>query len=620
MRRRSWTRTLLLLALLLGWALRLCAIARQDLWGDEAFSVWLSRQPLAQVVAGGADTHPPLYPFLLFLWMRGAGHSVFAVRTLSALIGFLLLPVGWAIGRRVSGQAGGGATIALLTLSPGFIYYAQETRMYSLAALLAALSLLMTVRLLQGADGSRCWLGFALSGLGAIYSHYETAFLLVAEGLVLIAFLRRAALRRAFLTWGMMAVAYLPWILVQRHFLAGKAQARSGLLTASELLRITGETARLILFGTAPPPRGLAWLGGGAALLLLAAGMRWLFRQDHRLGWLLTAALTVPPVLAWLVNPMMPFFYPRYLLFWGLPLLLGAGAAMAWPHLPMRLVASTALLLVATGMVQADLRYYHEEERVRGRYGQMMAYVERHSHPGDALLLANPLQRALFDYYRPSDLPAFFLPRLTGMEPETEALLQGYAERYRRLWLVRYGNPAEYDPQGAIVQWMAEHGQLAYHGGWLDGELYLFVMEMPTTPAIPVDFRFGDAIHLRGYTLSASSLRAGDALGITLFWEAERVPEERYTVYTHLLAEDGHLVAQMDGQPQGGARPTDGWRPGELIRDGYAIPVPEGTPPGRYTVRVGLYQLERGERLPVFNTAGQLVGDGVVLGEVTIEP
>jgi len=39
----------------------------------------------------------PLYPFLLFLWMRGAGHSVFAVRALSALTGFLLLPLGWRL-------------------------------------------------------------------------------------------------------------------------------------------------------------------------------------------------------------------------------------------------------------------------------------------------------------------------------------------------------------------------------------------------------------------------------------------------------------------------------------------------------------------------------------------
>ncbi len=274
-----------------------------------------------------------------------------------------------------------------------------------------------------------------------------------------------------------------------------------------------------------------------------------------------------------------------------------------------------AVVLVAMG--GADVRYYRQEAGVRGRYGQMMACVEAQARPGDALLLANPLQRALFDYYHPDAPPAYFLPRLSE-GAEAEALLQGYAERYRRLWLVRYGNPAEYDAGDSLVRWLAEHGQLAYHGGWLDSELYLFVMEEPDAPAISGDWRFGEAIRLRGYTLSATSLRAGDVLGITLFWEAVARPQARYTVYAHLLAEDGHLVAQMDGQPQGGAAPTDGWEPGQSVRDGYAILIPEGTPPGRYTVRVGLYRLETGERLPVFDAGGQPLGDGLVLGEVLI--
>ncbi len=612
-------RWLLLALLSAGWALRLYAIARQDLWGDEAFSVWLSRQPLAQVVAGGADTHPPLYPFLLFLWMRGAGHSVFAVRALSALTGFLLLPLGWRLAVELEGRGSRWAVLALFALSPGLIYYAQETRMYSLASLAAAISLLATVRLLRGEGRRRDWLLFALGGLAAAYTHYDTIFLLVAEGIVLLAAPGgRRRLRAALLTGGAMALAYLPWVLVQRAFLEGKAQARTAALTLSELARMVAATGRLVLQGMVPPSRGMAWLLGGLALLLLTAGMRWLFHRSRPQGWLLAAALVIPFVLAWLVNPLMPFFYPRYLLFVAVPLLTGMGLATAWPSRPLRWGAWMGLAVVLVAMGGADARYYREEVRVRGRYGQMMAYVEAHARPGDALLLANPLQRAIFDYYRPDAIPAYFLPRLTGVDAGTEAMLREYAERYRRLWLVRYGNPAEYDAGDGLVRWLAEHGQLAYHGGWLDSELYLFVMEEPDVPAVSGDWRFGEAIHLRGYTLSAISLRAGDVLGITLFWEAEARPQARYTVYTHLLAEDGHLVAQMDGQPQGGAAPTDGWEPGQTIRDGYAILIPEEAPPGRYTVRIGLYRLETGERLPVFDAEGQPLGDGLVLGEVII--
>ena len=37
-----WSRLGLLLVVLLAFALRLSAIDRQDIWGDEAFSIWLS--------------------------------------------------------------------------------------------------------------------------------------------------------------------------------------------------------------------------------------------------------------------------------------------------------------------------------------------------------------------------------------------------------------------------------------------------------------------------------------------------------------------------------------------------------------------------------------------------
>ena len=41
----------------------------------------------------------------------------------------------------------------------------------------------------------------------------------------------------------------------------------------------------------------------------------------------------------------------------------------------------------------------------------MMAYVEAHAQPGDGLLLANQLQRPIFEYYRAGGLDAYFFPR-----------------------------------------------------------------------------------------------------------------------------------------------------------------------------------------------------------------
>ncbi len=602
----------------IAWALRLYAIARQDIWGDEAFSIWLSSQPLRAAIAGGADTHPPLYPIFLWFWMRGVGRTPLAVRALSALLGLLIIPLLYAIGRRVSGRRGALAAALLGAFSPGLIYYAQETRMYSLAACLTAASLLMTVRLLRGHNHPRDWTLFTMTALAALYTHYDTAFLIIAEALVLL-IARREAWRSFLLSWGAIGVAYLPWIIVQFSFLEGKAHARFEVLTLATLREIIGETLRLLFCGmpTPSPTTAAVMLIAGGAITL--TGGRWLWRRGAA-GRLALLAALLPFGFAWLINPLMPFFYPRYLLFVAVPLFVVMGAAVDIPSRRWATAAGIALALLAAFTLRADWDYAHETSLVRGRYGQMMAYVETHARPGDALLLANPLQRAIFDYYRPDAPPAFFLPRLTELDAETVAMLRDYAHHYHRLWLVRYGNPAEYDPQDILVHWLAEHGTLAYHGGWLDAELYLFVISGNDRPTVQTDYRFGEVIHLRGYTLGATTLRPGDTLTITLFWTASAQPDERYTVYTHLLAPDRHIVAQMDGEPQGGAAPTDRWSPGERIRDGYAILVPEETPAGRYHVRIGLYRLETGERLPVFDKHGEPIGDGLTLGEITIAP
>ena len=90
----------ILLVILLAFGLRLYAIDRQDLWGDEAISVWLSSQSLPQAFLGTTGAHPPLYRLLLYLWLRPAGALPLAVRFLSVLFGTLTVPVVYILGRR----------------------------------------------------------------------------------------------------------------------------------------------------------------------------------------------------------------------------------------------------------------------------------------------------------------------------------------------------------------------------------------------------------------------------------------------------------------------------------------------------------------------------------------
>ncbi len=120
-------------------------------------------------------------------------------------------------------------------------------------------------------------------------------------------------------------------------------------------------------------------------------------------------------------------------------------------------------------------------------------------------------------------------------------------------------------------------------------------------------------IKLIGYDLPATPVKPGQALPVTLYWQAEAEMGVNYTVFVQLLNSTGQVVAQVDLPPQGGAAPTTTWLPGEILTDPYSLALPN-LPPGGYRLITGLYHAATGERLPA--TSG---GDFVELGQVTVE-
>ena len=57
---------------------------------------------------------------------------------------------------------------------------------------------------------------------------------------------------------------------------------------------------------------------------------------------------------------------------------------------------------------------------------------------------------------------------------------------------------------------------------------------------------------------------------------------------------------------------------GERVQDPSLLEIPSGVSPGDYDLRVGMYILETGERLPLLGMEGQVLGDSITLGRVTV--
>jgi 4-amino-4-deoxy-L-arabinose transferase-like glycosyltransferase len=126
----------------------------------------------------------------------------------------------------------------------------------------------------------------------------------------------------------------------------------------------------------------------------------------------------------------------------------------------------------------------------------------------------------------------------------------------------------------------------------------------------------GGVAEILGYRASADMNYPGEAVHLTIYWRPLAITGTPYTVFIHLIDEDGIPIAQRHTYPGLGNYPTTAWQPGEVFADTYRVDLPETAyAPDQGEWRVGLFDLATGERLPVLDPAsGEQVGDSVPAG------
>ncbi len=148
---------LVIIITLVGGFLRVLLLDNKGMWLDETFSVWLANHSVADMLRWivKIDQHPPLYYLLLHAWIALDGDAPYHVRLLSVLFGAGTIPIIYLIGKRMSGVVMGLAAAVLLAFSLFNIYFAQETRMYTLLTFNAAAAIYALVRLLTDSRAVR---------------------------------------------------------------------------------------------------------------------------------------------------------------------------------------------------------------------------------------------------------------------------------------------------------------------------------------------------------------------------------------------------------------------------------------------------------------------------------
>ncbi len=446
--------SLLTLMMAAGLFLRLFQIGREGLWIDEAFSIWLARHPLDEMVrwVRTVDHHPPLYYVLLRGWLAMLGQVdkacvTASTRALSALFGVLTLPLVFRLGRRLAGRRVGLIAALILMLSPIHVRFAQEARMYTLLTLNVSLALCAFVELYDRwvtgvgssqnhhrdaacrSDASRRaqlspwpWVGYVVFTSATLWTHNTAIFLPLAFNLLVggrtlvrcwssstdVPWLRRDArgLRRDALwlrRWLMAQVAVLllwsPWL--PSLFSQAADVYHRFWLPVPTLGTVVSIIGALLCDGSPLPFLLTVLLNAGlAALALLGLGK---LRRRSASAALLGMVFLAPLVGQWFVSLWRPILYARTLIWASIPLYLMVAAGVVWLRVdtPLGTISRAATLVLVVVLVTTSgaalCNYYTTFEKEA--WDEAAALVAGRIEPGDLLLFNGAWGQIPFDYY-----------------------------------------------------------------------------------------------------------------------------------------------------------------------------------------------------------------------------
>jgi len=640
---------------LAGLALRLHRLGNQNVWWDEGYSVYLARKGLvALALETAGDVHPPLHYWLLHFWTRLAGESEFAVRFSSVWFGVVGICLTYWLGRRLLGRQVGLVAALLLATSRFHVEWSQQIRMYTLIAVVAMLSIALTIQLWE-APKRRLWIGYVAVTTFGLYTLYLSALVPLVESLAtaLLVFLPVGGRRlspRFLARWVAAEVAslalYLPWIVVYLrapHVIPiATSPTHIGLLTflqASATAFPLGVSAYLDRY----TPATLA------ALALLALSIPAILQaRRKRTGVLLGLLLVLPPVVVYALSFPNPVYYSpnlsvRYL-FVSIPayhLLLAAAIVWLWgmasptyrPPSPggkaesdglappsragkgvvgLALRAAPAIVASAflAGAFAWSLSDYYPGRWLRDDYQTVVRYLEAYARPGDAVVLNSDRDWPIFLYYYAGGLTRYGVGSLEPITPAGAAdLLSPILAKHGSVWLLTSDNAYDSDPAGHVPAWLGEHAHLVGEVAGLRRKMALYSTDPSRTVAEPASVRpdraasatFDGGLAALGYDLAVPEVAPGDALRLAVYWRAPGALPADAQVALRLVDRQGTLYRDLRA-PLRTAYPPDRWRSGQVVRADYVLPVPAAMPAGDYTLALGV--VAGGRDLPLAGGSG----------------
>lgn len=619
--------------LLVAFILRAYQLDNHPLWFDEGNSITYARMSVVEILSYKSlweDTNPPAYQVLLGWWFGMVGTTAFTARLFSVLLNILSVAlvavIARSLHRRVAASIGAPLLMAILPIQ---VYFAREAKGYAFVQAFALLIVWGWLRLFPlrfRASHSPQWglvtallIGVALSAYLMFGAHFISALFLATVGVWTIAWAirdrwNRPATQTSLLrVWGMLAgltVACLAWVPYAARMATSVERGTQTAVANAELapLSLLGYLFRFLYAFTAGPG-GISFAGGtllGIAAVCVAVFL--IARRDMGVKAILASWLLIPLIAGFAVQMVIPFFFPRFLLFTvpALALILAeeltsaqkpivqAVRSLPWVTLKFGIVLSlVAVILPKTFSITnpgPDLR-------------EAASHLAAHTYPGDALIYSYSWQPGILDAYLPGGHNLIFIP---SFFTELSAEMQSIVDRYPRVWLLTYQIGAE-NPINDVGIWLLDNTASAGLLWFADSQLSLFLgrQSAHNLGGVETCVEFEDGIQLCHADLTdAPQKPEREPLVVLLQWMASRHLDSDYIVFVHVVSEGSAIpVAQQDSRPHNNLLPSTQWPVGIAIEDLKAIDL-GGLAAGDYQAIAGVYDAQSGVRLERIDGTG----------------
>jgi len=425
-------------ALLLYAGLTLWNISDAAIWFDEAFSAYIIQFNFLEIARYTAtDVHPPFFYWLLKIWSAVFGTSELGLRSMSVFFGAIAAIFGYLFVRRQFGRRAALFGIFILALSPLFIRYSQEARMYTLVAALVMAATYVLVRAVES-KSRKLWILYGVLVSLGMWTHYFTALAWIAHWVWRVFATRQAGARgkvffkkffdKNWLIAHAIAIGlFLPWIpaMVVQLFTVQ---------TGGFWIRSVGYDSIGNYFGALvyflEHDQIVGWMS--AALIVMAVVVTALAIRSYRAGnrsfkrnyILLLCLAAVPPIALYIASlpPLTPSFVERYLLpaavasalFVGVTLAYGLKQVVAWKQFALFVLIGGMLVFGLTNMYHYG--NYNKNSKTGIETHTVVKQAIEKSEPGVPIIANTPWVFYEAIFYNSAEHPIYFIDSLVDYD------------------------------------------------------------------------------------------------------------------------------------------------------------------------------------------------------------